>query len=116
MEKDEAKAWLRQLRVEHGYTQKELGTLVGVSDRVILEAEKPGAGWPGGFTVLRMLQELGVVAGVHGQTRSPLANLEAMVAEGAEQTARSLEGIAAGIARLEDLLDDEDGRHRAVAR
>lgn len=115
MEKDEAKAWLRQLRIEHGYTQKELGEAVGVSDRVILEAEKPGAGWPGGFTVLRMLQELGVVAGVPEQARSPLAELEAEVAALRDLVAQGFEHLERGIEGLTARLPDADGQGRKRA-
>ena len=85
----EAKRWLRELRNRSHLSQRALGELVGVDRRTILNAESEGddAGWPHGFTLLRILQELGAVREAPAPSDSPLARLEEKVDE-------SLSGIA----------------------
>ena len=113
---DEAKTWLRSLRVEAGLSQRALAELVDVDTRTVLNAESVKSGWPGGFTLLRMLQELGAVEGAPAPADSPLARLEAAVAATADATAQSLEAIAEGIARIEDRLSDGADPRRRAAR
>lgn len=98
MTEAEAKAWLRRLREEQGYTQKELAEKVGKSERTILEAEKPGSSFPGGFTLLRMLQVLGALEGFPDQPESPLQSLR-------DEVFLGMDALARGIARIEERLD-----------
>lgn len=109
MTEDEAKAWLRALRKEQGYTQKELAELVDRNSRTILDAEKPGAGWPGGFTLLRMLQVLGALKDFPGEADSPLARLEATVSRTGSATEASLHELAERLRAVETALEPRDG-------
>ena len=113
-----AKRWLRGLRETSGLSQAALAEAVGTSRRTILnaESEREDAGWPNGFTLFRMLQELGAVADGPAHSDSPLAKLEAVVIASADATARSLESIAEGIARLEERLSDGVAQGRKAAR
>ena len=108
------KRWLRQLREASGLSQAALAEAVGTSRRTVLnaESEREDAGWPNGFTLLRMLQELGAVTDAPAPAATPLARLEAGVAELADDTGRSLEAIAEGIARIEERLPDGAARAR----
>ena len=99
-----AKRWLRDLRQASGLTQKQLGELVGRDTRVILNAESETSGWPGGFTLLRMLQELGVVEDAPAPADSPLARLEEKVDE-----------ALSGISDLIELLHEPPGESDAGA-
>ncbi len=113
-----AKQWLRQLRKASGLSQAALAEAVGTSRRTVLnaESEREDAGWPNGFTLLRMLQELGAVTDAPSIADSPLARLEEAAAESAEQTARSFEALAEGIARIEDRLSGEDALGREAGQ
>ncbi len=97
----EAKRWLRKLREGNELSQRALGELVGVDRRTILNAESEGddAGWPHGFTLLRMLQELGAVVDAPAPTETPLARLEEKVDE-----------TLTGIADVLDLLRGAPGQ------
>ena len=100
----EAKRWLRELRRDAGLTQKQLGELVDRDARVILNAESQTSGWPGGFTLLRMLQELGAVEDAPAPAESPLARLEEKVDEALN-----------GISNVLELLREPPGESDAGA-
>lgn len=103
-----AKRWLRQLRDDSGLSQAALAEAVGTSRRTVLnaESEREDAGWPNGFTLLRMLQELGVVTGAAVQTDRPLARLEASVAESVALTREAIQ-------LLREARGQADGGRRA---
>lgn len=88
-----AKHWLRELRSKSGLSQRALAELVGTSRRTILNAEsiKEDAGWPNGFTLYRMLQELGAVEDSPTPGDSPVARVEAKV----DGLAKTLDDVAA---------------------
>lgn len=79
----EAKRWLRRLREDAELSQAALAEIVGVDRKTIInaESEQEGKGLPHGFTLLRILQELGVIASAPSSADRPLGRLEEKVDE-----------------------------------
>lgn len=99
-----AKRWMRGLREARGYTQAELAALAGTSTRTVLNLEAAGSSFPNGWTMLRLLQELGAVADAPAAPPdgldARLQSLEEQVARGFEKNVRALGRLANRIDRL----------------
>lgn len=119
---------IKQARIEAGLIQEELGDLIGMSTRTVQSYEA------GTSSPYRKIREISAVTSrsvewlLHGDPDGEpapdlsgqavalvldrLESLEVKLEEQARQTVRALQGLEAGIARLENRRDDEGRRER----
>lgn len=113
-ERRTVKAWLRGLREAQGWSQADVGEMLGVSRETIGGLESAKKGFSNGFTLIRYLRLLGVLsneAPVEIPGLGRLAALEEEVAQlpKAADLDRAVETLRAAIDSLAS-PDDDAGR------